>query len=88
MNQIKPETHPDSSLIDADVNLEKSKSLDLGLEQIKSKPFKIKSLIKETLYNSLAQAIFKIIETPFITLKAFLLICVLVSSGLCSYLII
>ncbi len=53
MNQIKPETHPDSSLIDTDVNLEKSKSLDLGLEQIKSKPFKIKSLIKETLYNSL-----------------------------------
>ncbi len=41
---------------------------------------KIKSLIKETLYNSLAQAIIKIKET--------LLICVLASSGLCSYLII
>ncbi len=40
MNRIKPETHPASSLIDTDVNLEKSKSLDLGLEQIKSKPFK------------------------------------------------
>ena len=49
---------------------------------------KIKSLIKETLYNSLAQAIIKIKETPYFTLKAFLLICVLASSGPCSYLII
>jgi hypothetical protein len=49
---------------------------------------KIKSLIKETLYNSLAQAIIKIIETPYFTLKTFLLICVLASSGFCSYLVI
>jgi len=42
MDQIKPETHPDSSLIDAYVNLEKSKSLDLELEQIKSNPFSVK----------------------------------------------
>jgi len=44
---------------------------------------KLKSLVKETLYNSLAQAIFKIVETPFFTLKAFLLLCVFLSSGLC-----
>jgi hypothetical protein len=43
----------------------------------------IKTLLKESLYNSLAQAIFKIIETPFFTLKAFLLLCVFLSSGLC-----
>ena len=48
----------------------------------------VKSLIKETLYNSTAQSIIKIIETPSIPLKVFLLLCVIVSSGLCSYLII
>jgi acid-sensing ion channel 2 len=49
---------------------------------------KVKNLIKETLYNSAAQAIIKIIETPYYTLKTFLIICLIVSSGLCSYLII
>ena len=49
---------------------------------------KLKYLIKETLYNSFAQAIIKIIETPYYTLKMFLFIFVLASSGLCSYLII
>jgi hypothetical protein len=85
MNQIKPETRPDSSQIDT--NSKKSNLLN-GFEKIRSKPIIIKSLIKETLYNSLAQAIFKIIETHYFTLKTFLLICVLASSGLCSYLII
>jgi hypothetical protein len=49
---------------------------------------KIKNLIKETLYNSAAQAIIKIIETPYYTLKTFLFMCVIASSGFCSYLII
>ena len=48
----------------------------------------IKSLLKETLDNSVAHAIFKIIETPIFTLKVFLFVCVILSSGLCSYLII
>ncbi len=49
---------------------------------------KVKNLIKETLYNSAAQAVIKLIETPYYTLKIFLFLCLLVSSGLCSYLII
>ena len=48
----------------------------------------IKSLLKETLDNSVAHAIFKIIDTPMFTLKIFLFLCVILSSGLCSYLII
>ena len=76
MNQIGYET-----------SSKRSKSI-MGFDQTKSKPILIKSLIKETLYNSLAQAIIKIKETPYLTLKTFLLICVLALSGLCSYLII
>ncbi len=49
---------------------------------------KVKNLIKETLYNSAAQAIIKIIETPYYTLKIFLFICLIASSGICSYLFI
>jgi hypothetical protein len=49
---------------------------------------RIKILIKETLYNSTAQAIIKLLETPIFTLKIFLFLCVILSSGLCSYLII
>ena len=48
----------------------------------------MKTLIKETLYNSTAQAIIKIIETPHYILKAFLFLCVIVMSFSCSYLII
>ena len=58
------------------------------INTIENRNEKIKSLIKETLYNSLAQAIIKIKESPYLTLKTFLLICVLALSGLCSYLII
>ena len=76
MNQIGYET-----------SSKRSKSI-MGFDQTKSKPILIKSLIKETLYNSLAQAIIKIKESPYLTLKTFLLICVLALSGLCSYLII
>ena len=48
----------------------------------------IKRLIKETLYNSAAQAIIKIIETPHWCLKFFLFICILISTSLCAYLIL
>jgi hypothetical protein len=50
--------------------------------------FKINILIKEALYNSTAQSIIKIIETPSLALKVFLLCRVILSSGLCSYLVI
>ena len=49
---------------------------------------KMKSLIKETLYNSMAQAIIKILETPNFLLKVFLLACVILSTSLCSWLIV
>jgi hypothetical protein len=66
-------------------NSKKSKSL-MRFDQTKSKNILIKIHVTQTLYFT--QAIFKIIDTPVITLKSFLLICVLASSGLCSYLII
>jgi len=49
---------------------------------------KIKTLIKDTLYNSLAQALIKICHTPYFTLKTFLLIFVIISSGSCAFLVI
>ena len=45
----------------------------------------IENLLKEVLYNSLAQAIIKIILTPHLTLKIFLFICVCVLTGYSSY---
>ena len=48
----------------------------------------IKGLIKEVLYNSLAQAIIKIVLSPHYILKAFLFICVIVSSAIASYLVV
>ena len=50
--------------------------------------FKINILIKEALYNSTAQSIIKIIETPCLALKVYLLLCVILSSSLCSHLLI
>ena len=49
---------------------------------------KIESEAKERLYNSIAQAVIRIIETPYITLKVFILICILTVTGLSSYLVI
>jgi len=49
---------------------------------------KIKSLSKEILYNSMAQAILNIIDTPYLILKIFLFICVLTSSAFSAYLVI
>ena len=45
-------------------------------------------LVKDILYNSLAQAIIKIIQTPHLILKLVLSIFVVLASGLASYLII
>ena len=56
--------------------------------QVKHERAKIIRLMRETLDNSLAHALIKIYETPHASLKFFLLVCVLVSSGLCSHLII
>ena len=49
---------------------------------------RIKILVKETLYNSLAQAFIKLNDTQYWSLKVILFIFVLIASGLCSYLII
>ena len=48
----------------------------------------IVNLLKEILYNSLAQAILKIALTPYVILKAILLVFVLAAVGFVSYLII
>jgi hypothetical protein len=53
-----------------------------------SKSEKVKNLLKEILYNSLAQAIINLILTPHAVLKIFLIACVLASTGLASYLVI
>jgi hypothetical protein len=50
--------------------------------------FRVTSLLRETLDNSVAHAIMKIIETPYWPLKVFLFLCVVLSSGLCSLLIL
>ena len=56
-------------------------------DEINQNLSKMKSLVKETLYNSMSQTIIKIIDTPYFTLKAFLCLCLILSSGVCSYLI-
>ena len=48
----------------------------------------IKNLLKEHLFTSLGQSIFKIFSTPHIILKVFLTIFILVSTGFASYLVI
>ena len=48
----------------------------------------INNLIKEVLYNSLAQSIIKIVQTPNLLLKIYLFTFVVISSGLTCYLII
>jgi hypothetical protein len=48
----------------------------------------IKALVKDVLYNSFAQSLIKIAITPILTLKVFLSIFVLVSSGIASFLVI
>ena len=48
----------------------------------------IRKLLKEVLYNSLAQTIIRIIQTPYLFLKVFLTIFVLTTTGLASYLVI
>ena len=45
-------------------------------------------IIKEILYNSLAQAIFRIFQTRHIILRTFLFVCVSVTTVLSSYLVI
>ena len=55
---------------------------------MRAKRAKIKSLASIRLYNSIAQALIKIIETPYISLKVFILTCVLTVTGLSSYMVI
>jgi len=45
-------------------------------------------LVKNTLYNSTAQSILKLIETPHLPLKLLLLIYLLIASGISSYLLV
>jgi hypothetical protein len=59
------------------------------LPEVKQKNQKIiTSLVQNVLYNSFSQAIIRIIITPYLMLKLFLITCVLCSSGLASYLVI
>jgi hypothetical protein len=53
-----------------------------------TKKHKIKSVIKNVLYNSFAQALYKLFTTNHFILKAFLLTFVLASSCLASYMVI
>ena len=52
------------------------------------KKHKIKNVIKDVLYNSFAQALYKIFTTNHFILKTFLVIFVLASACLASYLVI
>ena len=47
-----------------------------------------KNLIKDRLYNSLAQALLKILWTPHLIIRSFLSICVIISSCLSAYLVV
>ena len=53
-----------------------------------SKSKKVENLLRDILYNSLAQAVIKLILTPHVVLKIFLIACVLASTGLASFLVI
>jgi hypothetical protein len=66
----------------------KGSFLSKGTFKNKCSNEKIKCLLKEVLYNSLAQAIIKIIQTPHLAIKLFLVVCVVSSSSLASYLVI
>ena len=69
--------------IESDINTNKFKlSIDLKTKEA------IKAILKDVLYNSLAQAILRLVYNPNILLKAFLFIFTLTSTGLTSYLII
>ena len=63
--------------------ISKSHQNEIGLRREK-----IQSLLKENLYNSLAQAIIKMIQSSQGTLKIFLFIFILVSTCLTSFLVI
>jgi hypothetical protein len=70
-------------------NRARTRAHQCQMPQYNTKTFiKYKRLVKETLYNSLAQAIIKIVETPYLTIKACLFTFIIISSGLCSFLII
>ena len=67
---------------------EKASIRKISSNEMDLKNDKLKCLLKEVLYNSLAQAFIKIFSTPHFILKLFLLICVTTSSCLVSYLVI
>jgi hypothetical protein len=48
----------------------------------------IKNLAKETLYNSFAQAILRIIFTKYLSLKIFWFFCLIICGSLCGYLLL
>ena len=49
--------------------------------------FSAKTLTKEILYNSLAQILLKIVDTPYLTLKLFLTLFLVATSSLAAYLL-
>jgi hypothetical protein len=58
------------------------------IEPSSAKKELINTILKGVLYNSFAQAIIKIIQTPHVTLKIFLILFVLASTSLASYLVV
>ena len=68
-------------------NLENEKETTTAANS-KEKLDSIKALLKEILYNSFAQATIRFVLSPHIDVKLFLLIFLLGSSGLASYLVI
>jgi hypothetical protein len=68
--------------------LKMSKTIPSDIKTSFTKSDLIKSLVKEGLYNSLAQAIIKILQTSHFVLKVFLFVFVFSSSGFAAYMVI
>ena len=70
-----------------DQNLENlnASSKEITQPHYKHTKDEIKHLAKERFYNSILQSLIKIIETPFMTLKVFVLIYILILTALSSY---
>ena len=90
-NRIEPKDSLQSNLPGKSNNIDlnnKIISVELQRNECKCRKKAIKPLLKEVLYNSLAQAIFRIFTTSHLILKIFLFTFVFVSTSYSSYLVI
>ena len=83
-NIFSSETSETADLMKNGHILRKEKENDLSKEKMKY----IKTMMKEVLYNSLAQACIKLYQTKYFTLKTFLFVTILVLKVLASYMVI